>query len=503
MPPPILGSKILLKKLTGGKSMSKIGRFIMWICSKFTRQEIEQIILGLQEILKNRNPEIKPKDEFKEKYPNYRNFYVDPNPPLTENPKQLPPTKNYKILLKEYQTKHGKPLTPVSHRDKSLIVPKKTICPHCEAPSRYLYYNNGKKKSQLFCKSCRKTFQLEKRFRNKTKYFCPYCSHALFKWKEQKDATIYKCCNDNCPLRISNLNKLNPAERLLQKLVKSQFKLNYQYREYHYKINELTHSSPSKAKVNLTKIHNSLDTLGLILTFYVSFAINARKTSLILKDVFNIPISYQTVLNYAEASAYYCHQFNLKYKGAVDDIQTGDEAYIKINGKHFYVFFFLSSKNLKITSYHLADSRDVLPATISMLEAIRTAHPDQQITLITDGNPSYPAGILFINSHLPSNPDIKHHKVIGLQNLDAESEKFRPFKELIERFNRTFKYHVKPSYGFNSPNGAFSLITLVVTHYNFLRPHMSLKYKTPIQLKDLESISTIQGKWAKILSLAA
>ena len=62
---------------------------------------------------------------------------------------------------------------------------------------------------------------------------------------------------------------------------------------------------------------------------------------------------------------------------------------------------------------------------------------------------------------------------------------------------------MKPSHGFNSVNGATSLVTLFVTHYNFLRPHMSLKYKTPIELQELEDIDTIQGKWTKILSLVA
>jgi len=32
-----------------------------------------------------------------------------------------------------------------------------------------------------------------------------------------------------------------------------------------------------------------------------------------------------------------------------------------------------------------------------MNEAIRTAKPEQEIVLVTDGNPSYPAGIHFIN----------------------------------------------------------------------------------------------------------
>jgi hypothetical protein len=67
--------------------LSKTARFVIWICSKFTKTEIEQIVVGLSDVLENRNPEVKPKDDFKEKHPNYRNFIVDPAPPLTEPPK--------------------------------------------------------------------------------------------------------------------------------------------------------------------------------------------------------------------------------------------------------------------------------------------------------------------------------------------------------------------------------------------------------------------------------
>jgi putative transposase len=209
------------------------------------------------------------------------------------------------------------------------------------------------------------------------------------------------------------------------------------------------------------------------------------------------------VLNYAAAAAFYCHSFNRAHKGSVDSISAGDEAYIKVMGKHHYVFFFISSQNLKITAYHVANTRDTLPAIIAMTEAIRTADPNQPLILVTDGNPSYPAGIHFLNTQRENNASLTHRKVIGLQNLDSESAAYRAFKQLIERLNRTFKHHVKPSHGFNSANGAITLTTLFVTHYNFLRPHMSLGYKTPVVLSELEAITTIQGKWAKILSLAA
>ncbi|MBI5195001.1 MAG: DDE-type integrase/transposase/recombinase [Nitrospirae bacterium] len=326
----------------------------------------------------------------------------------------------------------------------------------------------------------------------------------MFRWKTRVDVVIYKCSNDNCPHRIRAIKKLNESENTVRRTKSSQFKLCYTYREYLFKPGELTHSSPIKPKIDITKIHNSDNILGLILSFYVSFAVSARKTAFILRWIFNINVSYQTVLNYAEAASFHCHAFNMQFKGPIDDISAGDETYIKISGQDAFVFLFISSKNHKITAYHLAHSRKTLPAAIAMSEAIRTAEPEQKLTLITDANPSYSAGIMFLNSRRPEElPPIEHRQVVGLQNLDEESTTYRPFKQLIERLNRTFKFHVRPSHGFKSNNGAMALIALFATHYNFLRPHMALGYRTPVEIPNLNAISTIQGKWSKILSMAS
>lgn len=484
--------------------MPRIARFIIWICSKFTKNEIEQIVTGLVDILQDRNPEVKPRDDFKEKHPNYRNFVVPSLAPLTEPPKKVqPPGENYKELLAQYEQAHGKPLAPVRYRAGSPRVPDRVVCPYCHAPHEYLYYNDGKQRTQLLCKVCNELFQVKGRFRRKTRYYCPYCHHALFTWKQRKEVTIHKCCNDTCEYRIRQTDKLNERERKLAKEKSSQFKLTYQYREYHFEPSELTHCAPEDQSINLTRTHNGPNIIGLILAFYVSFALSARKTAFVLRSVFGISISHQTVLNHAAAAAFSCHGFNLKHKGPIDRISAGDEAYIKIMGKQHYVFFFISSTNLKITAYHVADNRETLPAIVAMNEAIRTADPGQPVILVTDGNPAYPAGLHYLNTRNGSDASLTHKKVIGLQNLDSESETYRAFKQLIERLNRTFKHHVRPSHGFSSLNGAIALVTLFITHYNFLRPHMSLKWQTPISLPGLKGIATIQGKWAKILSLAA
>ena len=67
--------------------MNKILRFVVWMCKKFNRTQLEPIVTELLNVLYDPNSEIQPKDQFKEDHPNYRNYYVDSQAPLTEDPK--------------------------------------------------------------------------------------------------------------------------------------------------------------------------------------------------------------------------------------------------------------------------------------------------------------------------------------------------------------------------------------------------------------------------------
>ena len=45
-------------------------------------------------------------------------------------------------------------------------------------------------------------------------------------------------------------------------------------------------------------------------------------------------------------------------------------------------------------------------------------------------------------------------QVIGLTNDDEVSKEFRPYKQLIERLNRTYKQSYRPTNGFDNIDGA-------------------------------------------------
>jgi len=127
-------------------------------------------------------------------------------------------------------------------------------------------------------------------------------------------------------------------------------------------------------------------------------------------------------------------------------------------------------------------------------------HPD----LVTDGNPSYDAAVMAYND-LINNNDSKLTKrtVIGLKNLDDQSKEYRSFKQLVERLNRTYKYHTRPRAGFKTFDGAVSLTTLFVAFYNFMRPHSSLENATPVSLDALKGHSLLPDKWVALIEQAA
>lgn len=488
--------------------MRRIVALAGWICRKLVRAELVSLVEVLNEVLAGRRNDLPIRDDFRKEHPHYRRFIVDPLPPRTEPPAPKPtePTLDWRQRIAEFERKNGQPLLPVKRRSTSSHVPVGHTCDHCGAPSEYLYYNDGKKRTQLRCKVCGGLSPVERRLRKteRAKYWCPHCGSALYRWKVQDHAILYKCGNDHCPAYLKNLAKLNAAEKKLRKTHSSQFSVRYIYREYHFRSKDLQLPAPGLPCVDLARIHSPDNVVGLVLTFHVSYGLSARMTARILREVFQIPLSYQTVLNYCQAAACYLHPLNLAKKGPSDALCAGDEVFIKVDGQKAYTFFFMGAESHKITSYHVASNRDTENAIIAMNEVARTA-PDRKTHLIFDGLGAYPAGVHFINAkrqkeNLP--PAFSFTQVFGLENLDEPSTQYRPFKQLIERLNRTYRFHTRAASGFDSHDGALVLTVLFVTYYNFLRPHTSLYGNRPVHLDSLDSVPTLQARWCKLIDMA-
>ena len=214
------------------------------------------------------------------------------------------------------------------------------------------------------------------------------------------------------------------------------------------------------------------------------YALSLRKTKQALKDLYNISISHQTIANYCKTAAICVKPFVDNYDYSVGKVFTADETYIKIRGIKSYIWFIMDAAKRSIIGYH------------KHLKEI-----PKDFKFIADGYSAYPlaAQQFFRESKGKINFDIT--QVIGLTNDDEVSTEFRPFKQMIERLNRTYKASYRTTNGFDNIDGANYDLALWVAYYNFLRPHKHNKYKVLNKVDELSNANNMPGKWQLLIYL--
>lgn len=117
----------------------------------------------------------------------------------------------------------------------------------------------------------------------------------------------------------------------------------------------------------------------------------------------------------------------------------------------------------------------------------------EKFRFIADGYSAYPLAAQQFVRELGDSFQFDITQVIGLTNNDAVSKEFRPYKQMIERLNRTFKSTYRVSCGYDNYNGANYNVALWVAYYNFLRPHKHTTIGCSIQSVCWRGLTTCPG----------
>lgn len=497
--------------------MRTITGLVHWFCSQLTENELIEAISILLDVFHGKRKDIRLQSQFREEHPNYRQFTVPDTPPLTTAPEASPPPadQDWRELLSRHRAQTGRERRPVRRHCNSFVPPADCRCEHCNAPAEWLYVNDGKKCSQLRCKICDGLSPVRRiRHTAQGPFWCPHCGYAMYKWKQDDNRTIYKCPDRKCPHYRSAYSKLNAAEKLLQKSgMRSQFKLHYQWAVLHYDPASIRPASPHASNSSLLSVRRSMNSVGLALAYSVSLGLSSRMTSWALREIHGIPASHQTVINWMNAAApLVWNTLKQRMDGAMTEMSAAaDETYIKVKGVWHYTWFVIGVESRAIWAWNVSEGRDQFPAVAAINQTLdrRDPHVVGTLVLIGDGNPSYDAATNAVNTDAEGMPlpvkdkKLERRTVVGLRNNDEESRRFRAFKQIIERVNRTYRYHTRSRSGHKDLNGASALTTLFVADYNFLRPHRTLAGRTPLHVPELNGIGTLQGRWLKLLEMAA
>ncbi len=245
---------------------------------------------------------------------------------------------------------------------------------------------------------------------------------------------------------------------------------------------------------------NNAHIMGLCLTYHVNLGLSLRKTAEAMEEIHNISISHTMVANYAKTAAVLIKPFVDSYNYKPSNNLSADETYIKIKGVKGYIWFIMDTVSRSLLGYQVSKSRDVGPCILAMRMAFDKfkAFPGKSLKFIADGYSAYPLAAQQFK--LEKDWDVSITQVIGLSNDDAVSKKYRPYKQMIERLNRTFKASYRVTCGYGTDEGSYYGVNLWVAYYNFLRPHELYKRKRPLNEVDmLKGANNMPGKWQLLI----
>ena len=247
---------------------------------------------------------------------------------------------------------------------------------------------------------------------------------------------------------------------------------------------------------------NNAHIMALCLTLHVNLQLSLRKTAQALYDLYGIKISHQQVANYARTAALVIKPFVDNYDYKPSNTMVADETYIKVRGIKGYIWFIMDAASRSILGYQVSDNRSVGPCILAMRMAFRhfTKLP-RKFRFIADGYTAYPLAAQQFFHEFGDAFKFNITQVIGLTNVDEISKEFRPYKQMVERLNRTFKSSYRVSCGYDNYEGANYNVSLWVAYYNFLRPHQHNNYQVLNKVELLENADNMLGKWQLLIFL--
>ena len=428
--------------------------------------------------------------------PKYHKFKID----------QLPKIINYKQewdwtdLISYYEQRYGKTIRPVFRRGEC-NVPEDCRCLSCNAPYQYLMWNDGKKQSQLLCKVCQSRFNpnSESRFTKTHVLKCPHCNHTLEHRKDRKHFIIHKCINKKCPYYLHNLKKVDKSDLEENKY---KYKLHYIYREFQIDFFKMDLNSLPKNASSLKFSKFDQNVMGLCLSYRVNLGLSLRKTAHALYEIHGIKISHQQVANYCKTAALCVKPFVDRYPYEKGTTYTADETYIKVRGIKGFIWFIMDAASRVIIGYQISDNRGVGPCIMAMKMAFQHLKElPEKFRFIADAYSAYPLAAQQFFRKYGEKFKFDITQVVGLTNDDAVSKEFRPFKQMIERLNRTYKASYRPTNGFDNYDGANYDLSLWVAYYNCLRPHKHNRFRPLVENDIISKGENMPAKWQLMIFL--
>jgi transposase-like protein/predicted RNA-binding Zn-ribbon protein involved in translation (DUF1610 family) len=215
-----------------------------------------------------------------------------------------------------------------------------------------------------------------------------------------------------------------------------------------------------------------IDQVGASLTMYYN-GLSLADIAQYLKQTHNNPVDRSTVYHWLIKFTKEAINFFAPVVPKVSDTWIADETAIKFGDKLYWIWDVIDRDTRFLLASYLSPNRGTREAKILMELASERARKVPK-WIITDKLKAYIDSI-----ELVFGAETKHLQSTPFAKTDSTN--------IIERFQGTVKDRTKVLWGFKTPETAKLILSGFMIHYNFFRPHISLRNLTPAEVAGVKA----------------
>ena len=227
---------------------------------------------------------------------------------------------------------------------------------------------------------------------------------------------------------------------------------------------------------NLPKMRVNKHAIVTAISLYFD-GLSVRKVSRQLESIFGEKVSQVTIWKWVQKYSKLVSEYTKTLSPQLGGKWHHDETVIRCDGRNEWFWEMIDEDTRFLVASHLSETRTLEDTIATFSKAVEIAKSKPK-TLFVDGSHTYDRAFNKVFYSRYKADKVELVKRVGIRSRETNN--------IVERLHETVKERTRPMRGFKNEDSARIILEGYVANYNYARPHLSLKGKTPGQQAGVE-----------------
>ncbi|MFH0897725.1 MAG: IS6 family transposase [Candidatus Bathyarchaeota archaeon] len=242
------------------------------------------------------------------------------------------------------------------------------------------------------------------------------------------------------------------------------------------------------ANNNFVKMRLDKSNIVTALNIYYD-GLSLRKTQRNLEQIYGVKVSQVTILNWITKYSKLVKEYVTTLEPQLSGKWHEDETLLKCEGRNIWFWEMIDEDTKFLVASHVSGTR-TLEDTIAVFRKGLDQNKKRPQKVCVDGSYVYRTAF--------NKVFYSRYKTDRVELVQRVGIRARETNNIVERLHGTLKDRTRVMRGLKDQESTKAILEGYVIHYNYVKPHQTLKGKTPAQEAGIQ----VKGNWKNLIEKA-